>query len=87
MSLKTLTVEFSEATSLSCPWYHFIYYFLFLFCSSSTWCCLHCLKVNSLQDVLCEECELPRIDLFNTKADESPPKPGLSDTVNLYSLP
>ncbi|XP_056913509.1 E3 ubiquitin-protein ligase RNF31 isoform X2 [Takifugu flavidus] len=43
--------------------------------NSSTWCCLHCLKVNSLQDVLCEECELPRIDSFNTKADESQPKP------------
>lgn len=58
-----------------------IYCSLFLFCSSSTWCCLHCLKVNSLQDVLCEECELPRMDSLNTKADESQPKPGLSDTV------
>lgn len=57
-------------------------------CSSSTWCCLHCLKVNSLQDVLCQECELPRMDSFNTKADESEPKPGWSGTrVNLLFFP
>ncbi|CAG11632.1 unnamed protein product, partial [Tetraodon nigroviridis] len=46
-----------------------------LFFSPSTWCCLHCLKVNSLQEVLCEECELPRTSSFNSKADESQPKP------------
>uniref|UniRef100_H3DLA4 RBR-type E3 ubiquitin transferase n=1 Tax=Tetraodon nigroviridis TaxID=99883 RepID=H3DLA4_TETNG len=51
----------------------------------STWCCLHCLKVNSLQEVLCEECELPRTSSFNSKADESQPKPGLSETVCLSS--
>lgn len=57
---------------------------LLLSCSSSTWCCHHCLKVNSLQDVLCEECELPRMDSFNAKADESQPKPGLSDGISVF---
>uniref|UniRef100_A0A3P8WZY2 RanBP2-type domain-containing protein n=1 Tax=Cynoglossus semilaevis TaxID=244447 RepID=A0A3P8WZY2_CYNSE len=28
--------------------------------SSSTWCCLHCTKVNSIQNVQCKECERPR---------------------------
>uniref|UniRef100_A0A8C2WDA1 RBR-type E3 ubiquitin transferase n=1 Tax=Cyclopterus lumpus TaxID=8103 RepID=A0A8C2WDA1_CYCLU len=41
--------------------------------SSSTWRCLHCTKVNSLQDVLCEECERPRLELISSKADESQP--------------
>lgn len=62
----------------SCVWIHLS---LFLFCSSSTWCCLHCLKVNSLQDVLCEECELPRMDSFSSKADQSQPKPGLKSAL------
>ena len=41
--------------------------------SSSTWRCLHCTKVNSVQDVLCEECERPRIESISSKADESQP--------------
>ncbi|GLD67821.1 E3 ubiquitin-protein ligase RNF31-like protein, partial [Lates japonicus] len=41
--------------------------------SSSTWCCLHCSKVNSIQDVLCEDCERPRLESISTKADESQP--------------
>ncbi|KAF3698853.1 E3 ubiquitin-protein ligase RNF31 [Channa argus] len=41
--------------------------------SSSTWRCLHCTKVNSVQDVLCEECERPRLEPINSKADESQP--------------
>ncbi|XP_075935014.1 E3 ubiquitin-protein ligase RNF31 [Anarhichas minor] len=41
--------------------------------SSSTWRCLHCTKVNSIQDVLCEECERPRLELISCKADESQP--------------
>uniref|UniRef100_A0A671VKD6 Potassium voltage-gated channel subfamily B member 2-like n=1 Tax=Sparus aurata TaxID=8175 RepID=A0A671VKD6_SPAAU len=41
--------------------------------SSSTWRCLHCTKVNSVQDVLCEECERPRIESVSSKADESQP--------------
>uniref|UniRef100_A0AAQ6IUJ8 RBR-type E3 ubiquitin transferase n=1 Tax=Anabas testudineus TaxID=64144 RepID=A0AAQ6IUJ8_ANATE len=42
-------------------------------CSSSTWRCLHCTKVNSVQDVLCEECERPRLESISSKADEAPP--------------
>ncbi|XP_041659871.1 E3 ubiquitin-protein ligase RNF31 [Cheilinus undulatus] len=38
--------------------------------SSSTWRCLHCTKVNSMQDVLCEECERPRMDSISSKTDE-----------------
>uniref|UniRef100_A0A4W6DXU5 Ring finger protein 31 n=1 Tax=Lates calcarifer TaxID=8187 RepID=A0A4W6DXU5_LATCA len=41
--------------------------------SSSTWCCLHCSKVNSIQDVLCEDCERPRLESISSKADESQP--------------
>ncbi|XP_010776248.1 E3 ubiquitin-protein ligase RNF31-like, partial [Notothenia coriiceps] len=41
--------------------------------SSSTWCCLHCTKVNSVNNVLCEECERPRLELISSKADESQP--------------
>ncbi|XP_031730764.1 E3 ubiquitin-protein ligase RNF31-like isoform X3 [Anarrhichthys ocellatus] len=41
--------------------------------SSSTWRCLHCTKVNFIQDVLCEECERPRLELISCKADESQP--------------
>ncbi|XP_049455334.1 E3 ubiquitin-protein ligase RNF31 isoform X1 [Epinephelus fuscoguttatus] len=41
--------------------------------SSSTWCCLHCTKVNSVHNVLCEECERPRLELISSKADESQP--------------
>uniref|UniRef100_A0A8D3CDA5 RBR-type E3 ubiquitin transferase n=1 Tax=Scophthalmus maximus TaxID=52904 RepID=A0A8D3CDA5_SCOMX len=41
--------------------------------SSSTWSCLHCTKVNSIQDVLCEECERPRLESISSKADESQP--------------
>ncbi|KAJ4936683.1 hypothetical protein JOQ06_001270, partial [Pogonophryne albipinna] len=40
---------------------------------SSTWCCLHCTKVNSVHNVLCEECERPRLELISSKADESQP--------------
>lgn len=41
--------------------------------SSSTWHCLHCTKVNSNQDVLCEECECPRMESVSSIADESQP--------------
>ncbi|XP_034094514.1 E3 ubiquitin-protein ligase RNF31-like isoform X1 [Gymnodraco acuticeps] len=41
--------------------------------SSSTWCCLHCTKFNSVHNVLCEECERPRLELISSKADESQP--------------
>uniref|UniRef100_A0A8P4K078 RBR-type E3 ubiquitin transferase n=1 Tax=Dicentrarchus labrax TaxID=13489 RepID=A0A8P4K078_DICLA len=41
--------------------------------SSSTWRCLHCTKVNSVQDVVCEECERPRMESISSKADESQP--------------
>ncbi|KAG8014380.1 E3 ubiquitin-protein ligase RNF31 [Nibea albiflora] len=41
--------------------------------SSSTWRCLHCTKVNSVQDVLCEECECPRMETIGSKAHESQP--------------
>ncbi|XP_044074303.1 E3 ubiquitin-protein ligase RNF31-like isoform X2 [Siniperca chuatsi] len=41
--------------------------------SSSTWHCLHCTKVNSVQDVLCEECRRPRLESISSKADESQP--------------
>ncbi|XP_059199906.1 E3 ubiquitin-protein ligase RNF31 isoform X2 [Centropristis striata] len=41
--------------------------------SSSTWRCLHCSKVNSVQDVLCGKCEHPRLELISSKADESQP--------------
>ncbi|XP_033961075.1 E3 ubiquitin-protein ligase RNF31 isoform X2 [Pseudochaenichthys georgianus] len=41
--------------------------------SSSTWCCLHCTKANSVHNVLCEECERPRLELISSKADESQP--------------
>ncbi|XP_037314354.2 E3 ubiquitin-protein ligase RNF31 isoform X2 [Pungitius pungitius] len=41
--------------------------------SSSTWRCLHCTKVNSIQDVLCEECEQPRLEPIGSKAEESQP--------------
>ncbi|XP_054870374.1 E3 ubiquitin-protein ligase RNF31-like isoform X2 [Amphiprion ocellaris] len=40
---------------------------------SSTWRCLHCTKVNSVQDVLCEECERPRLESTSFKADECQP--------------
>ncbi|XP_076602037.1 E3 ubiquitin-protein ligase RNF31 isoform X2 [Chaetodon auriga] len=41
--------------------------------SSSTWHCCHCMKVNSVQDVLCEECERPCMESISSKADESQP--------------
>ncbi|XP_077581291.1 E3 ubiquitin-protein ligase RNF31 isoform X2 [Stigmatopora nigra] len=41
--------------------------------SSSTWHCLHCTKVNSSQNVLCEGCECPRYESLSCAADESPP--------------
>ncbi|XP_028329514.1 E3 ubiquitin-protein ligase RNF31 isoform X1 [Gouania willdenowi] len=44
--------------------------------SASTWCCFHCTKVNSAQDVLCDECDRPRLDSFISKSDES--QPGLN---------
>lgn len=42
-----------------------------LCCSSSTWCCLHCTKVNSIQNVQCKECERPRSSSVNSNEDES----------------
>ncbi|XP_069367686.1 E3 ubiquitin-protein ligase RNF31 isoform X4 [Paralichthys olivaceus] len=39
--------------------------------SSSTWCCLHCARVNSVQDVLCLDCEHPRLESISSKAEES----------------
>ncbi|XP_035026114.1 E3 ubiquitin-protein ligase RNF31 isoform X2 [Hippoglossus stenolepis] len=39
--------------------------------SSSTWCCLNCTKVNSIQDVLCLDCERPRLESISSKAEES----------------
>ncbi|XP_058490127.1 E3 ubiquitin-protein ligase RNF31 isoform X3 [Solea solea] len=41
--------------------------------SSSTWCCLHCTKVNSIQDVLCQECERPHLESISSNRDESQP--------------
>uniref|UniRef100_UPI003AADA360 E3 ubiquitin-protein ligase RNF31 n=1 Tax=Centroberyx gerrardi TaxID=166262 RepID=UPI003AADA360 len=41
--------------------------------SSSSWRCLHCTKVNSIQDVLCEVCERPRLASASSTADESQP--------------
>ncbi|XP_076018488.1 E3 ubiquitin-protein ligase RNF31 [Genypterus blacodes] len=41
--------------------------------SSSSWCCLHCTKVNSIKDVLCEDCEHPRMDSASTTADKAQP--------------
>ncbi|XP_028988085.1 E3 ubiquitin-protein ligase RNF31 isoform X2 [Betta splendens] len=40
---------------------------------SSTWSCLHCANVNSIQDMLCEDCERPRMKSISFKADESQP--------------
>ncbi|XP_051809284.1 E3 ubiquitin-protein ligase RNF31-like isoform X4 [Acanthochromis polyacanthus] len=40
---------------------------------SSTWRCLHCTKVNSVQDVLCEQCERPRLESTSFKGDECQP--------------
>ncbi|KAM4623670.1 E3 ubiquitin-protein ligase RNF31 [Polymixia lowei] len=39
--------------------------------SSSCWRCLHCTKVNSIQDVLCETCERPRLASACSAADQS----------------
>ncbi|XP_037837983.1 E3 ubiquitin-protein ligase RNF31 isoform X1 [Kryptolebias marmoratus] len=39
--------------------------------SSSTWCCLHCTKLNSVCAVLCEQCENPRLEFNSSKMDES----------------
>ncbi|KAM7401442.1 hypothetical protein PAMA_005581 [Pampus argenteus] len=39
--------------------------------SSSTWHCPHCAKVNFIQDVLCAECEHPRLESVSSTADES----------------
>nr|XP_020441134.1 E3 ubiquitin-protein ligase RNF31-like [Monopterus albus] len=41
--------------------------------SSSTWHCLHCAKVNSIQEMRCEECERPHLESISSKADESKP--------------
>lgn len=41
--------------------------------SSSTWRCLHCTKVNSIQDVLCDECEQPRLEPLGSKEEECQP--------------
>lgn len=38
---------------------------------SSSWRCLHCIKVNSIRDVLCEMCERPRLALSSTATDDS----------------
>ncbi|XP_026006117.1 E3 ubiquitin-protein ligase RNF31 isoform X1 [Astatotilapia calliptera] len=40
---------------------------------SSTWRCLHCTKVNSIQDVLCDECEQPRLEPLGSKEEECQP--------------
>ncbi|KAM3603768.1 uncharacterized protein V6R79_001762 [Siganus canaliculatus] len=39
--------------------------------SLSTWRCCHCAKVNSIQDKVCEECELPCMELMTSTLDES----------------
>ncbi|KAM9322401.1 E3 ubiquitin-protein ligase RNF31 [Pholidichthys leucotaenia] len=41
--------------------------------SSSTWRCLHCTKVNGVQDVLCKQCERPHLESLGAKADECQP--------------
>lgn len=41
--------------------------------SSSAWHCPHCTKVNFIQDVLCEDCEHPRLESVSSTADESQP--------------
>ncbi|CAK6977661.1 E3 ubiquitin-protein ligase RNF31 [Scomber scombrus] len=41
--------------------------------SSSAWHCSHCHKVNYIQDVLCEDCEHPRLESVSSTADESQP--------------
>uniref|UniRef100_A0A3Q2WD32 E3 ubiquitin-protein ligase RNF31-like n=1 Tax=Haplochromis burtoni TaxID=8153 RepID=A0A3Q2WD32_HAPBU len=48
-------------------------YASFYFSSSSTWRCLHCTKVNSIQDVLCDECEQPRLEPLGSKEEECQP--------------
>eukprot|EP00064_Thunnus_orientalis_P004382 superscaffoldBa00000396_g4393 len=40
---------------------------------SSAWHCPHCTKVNFIQDVLCEDCEHPRLESVSSTADESQP--------------
>uniref|UniRef100_A0A3B4ZLF3 E3 ubiquitin-protein ligase RNF31-like n=1 Tax=Stegastes partitus TaxID=144197 RepID=A0A3B4ZLF3_9TELE len=46
---------------------------LFLCSRSSTWCCLYCTKVNSVQFVLCEDCEHPRLEPASFKANDCQP--------------
>ncbi|XP_034038916.1 E3 ubiquitin-protein ligase RNF31 isoform X2 [Thalassophryne amazonica] len=41
--------------------------------SGSSWRCLYCTKVTSCQDVLCEECERPHLELASSAADEAQP--------------
>ncbi|XP_015813053.1 E3 ubiquitin-protein ligase RNF31 isoform X1 [Nothobranchius furzeri] len=43
--------------------------------SSSTWCCLHCSKVNVVRAVLCEQCDHPRLGSSKVAPEVQPDPP------------